>query len=310
MVKPVYIFSGFLDAGKTTAIKESLWDQSFNAGEKSLILVFEQGDEEYDSDFLHDTNSEVVYYHKLDELTKEEMKKVDSMYKPERIIIELNGMEDETRLFKPGALIKEWEIAQALTFFDGSTLRLYMNNMKQFVFNHVINTEEVYINRCKEDDVMFFRNNLKAINPRAAISFLDEKNKFIQNISSKLFDTSKDLIIDDTDYGLWYIDAVDDPYKYDGCKITLKMQYIETLDEYENVCVMGRKAMVCCSNDIQNAAITVAGVDPKVVSDGQFYQVTGKLKCMETPEFTTCVLYADDYQPAAPPLDLLVNFNY
>ena len=310
MVKPVYVFRGFLDAGKTTAIKESLWDQNFNAGEKTLILVFEQGDEEYDSDFLEDTNSEVVYYQKLEELTKEEMKKVDSMYKPERIIMELNGMDDETGLFKPGALIKNWELAQVLTFFDGSTLRLYMNNMKQFVFNHVVNTEEVYINRCSEDDVLFYRNNIKAINPRCMISFLDDKNRFIQNISQKLFDTTQDLVIDDTDYGLWYIDAVDDPYKYDGCNITLKMQYVEALDEYEKVCVMGRKAMVCCSNDIQNAAITVAGVDPKVVSDGQFYQVTGKLKCLETPEFTTCVLYADDYQPAAPPLDLLVNFNY
>ena len=310
MAKPVYVFSGFLDAGKTTAIKESLWDQNFNAGEKTLILVFEQGDEEYDSDFLEDTNSEVVYYHNIGDLTKAEMKKVDSMYKPERVIIELNGMEDETGLFKPGALYKEWEIAQSLTFFDGSTLRLYMNNMKQFVFNHVINSEEVYINRCKEEDVLFFRNNLKAINPRASIFFLDENNRYIQNISQQLFDTTKDLIIDDTDYGLWYIDAVDDPYKYDGCTITLKMQYVETLDEYENVCVMGRKAMVCCSNDIQNAAITVVNVDPKVVSDGQFYQVTGKLKCLETPEFTTCVLYADDYQAAVPPLDLLVNFNY
>ena len=310
MDKPVYIFSGFLDSGKTTAIKESLWDRNFNEGEKNLILVFEQGDEEYDEDFLHDTNSEVIYYDRLSDLTMAEMKKIDRAYKPERIIIELNGMEDETPLYKPGGLLGNWVIAQTLTFFDGSTLRLFMNNMKQFVYNHVINCEEIYINRCKEDDVLFFRNNLKAINPRAIISFLDDSNNFIKNISQHLFDTSKDLFIDDNDYGLWYIDAVDDPWKYDDKKITLKMQYVETLDEYENVCVMGRKAMVCCSNDVQDAAITVVGVDPKVVSDGRFYQVSGKLKCMETPEFTTCVLYADDFQAAEAPVDYFVNFNY
>ena len=310
MVKPVYIFCGFLDSGKTLAIKESLWDDNFNGGEKTLIVVFEKGDEEYDEDFLEDTNSEVVYYQKLEDLTKEEMKKIDKMYRPDRVIIELNGLQDETPMFQPDFFIDNWDIAQVLTFFDGSTLRMYMNNMKQFVYNHTVNSEEIYINRCSEDDVLFFRNNLKAINPTAMISFLDKDNKFI-TITQQLFDTSsKELFISDSDYGLWYIDCVDDPYKYDDCKITLTMQYVETLDEYENVCVMGRKAMVCCSNDIQDAAITVVNVDPKVVSDGEFYQVTGKLKCLETPEFTTCVLYADDYQKTAAPKEYFVNFNY
>ena len=49
-MKPVYVFSGFLDAGKTSAIKESLLDPGFNQGETTLIIAFEQGDEEYDED--------------------------------------------------------------------------------------------------------------------------------------------------------------------------------------------------------------------------------------------------------------------
>ena len=57
MRKPVYVFSGFLDAGKTTAIKESLLDPNFNDGETTLIIAFEQGDVEYDDDFLYDSNS-------------------------------------------------------------------------------------------------------------------------------------------------------------------------------------------------------------------------------------------------------------
>ena len=60
-MKPVYVFSGFLDAGKTTAIKESLLDPGFNQGETTLIIAFEQGDEEYDEDFLFNSNSYIVY---------------------------------------------------------------------------------------------------------------------------------------------------------------------------------------------------------------------------------------------------------
>ena len=43
MIKPVYVFSGFLDSGKTSAIKEVLYDPRFNEGESTLIIVMEEG---------------------------------------------------------------------------------------------------------------------------------------------------------------------------------------------------------------------------------------------------------------------------
>ena len=61
MNKPVYVFSGFLDAGKTYVIKDTLTDPRFNEGEKTLIIAMEQGDNEYDEKFLKATNSQVVY---------------------------------------------------------------------------------------------------------------------------------------------------------------------------------------------------------------------------------------------------------
>ena len=45
---PVYAFTGFLDSGKTKFIQETLEDERFNAGERTLLLVFEEGEEEYD----------------------------------------------------------------------------------------------------------------------------------------------------------------------------------------------------------------------------------------------------------------------
>ena len=45
---PVYAFTGFLDSGKTKFIQETLEDPRFNAGERTLLLIFEEGEEEYD----------------------------------------------------------------------------------------------------------------------------------------------------------------------------------------------------------------------------------------------------------------------
>ena len=48
MAIPVYSFTGFLEAGKTKFIQETLEDTRFNQGERTLVLVCEEGEEEYD----------------------------------------------------------------------------------------------------------------------------------------------------------------------------------------------------------------------------------------------------------------------
>ena len=50
MVKevPVYLFLGFLDAGKTKFIQETLEDERFESSEKTLVLVLEEGETEFD----------------------------------------------------------------------------------------------------------------------------------------------------------------------------------------------------------------------------------------------------------------------
>ena len=48
METPVYLFLGFLESGKTKFIQETLEDPRFNSGEKTLLLVCEEGEEEYE----------------------------------------------------------------------------------------------------------------------------------------------------------------------------------------------------------------------------------------------------------------------
>ena len=307
-MKPVYVFSGFLDAGKTTAIKESLLDPGFNQGETTLIIAFEQGDEEYDEDFLFNTNSYIVYLDDVKELDKKKIAQLDDDYYPDRIIIELNGMQDDNELFaKDGSL--NWLVVDYLTFFDATRLKNQMLNMRQFVFNHIINSAICYINRCSDQDLMYFRNNLKGINRNLMVVFLNEDNKVI-NIESQMFDPSKPLDIRDDDYGLWYIDAIDNADKYDGCQITLKLKWIETIKEYENVCIMGREAMVCCSNDLQKIGLTCTNVDPDKIDKKKFYSLTGKLKAVDDEEGErTVILYTDTITEVEAPEDEYVNFN-
>ncbi len=45
---PVYLFTGFLESGKTKFIQETLEDKRFCNGERTMLLVCEEGEEEYD----------------------------------------------------------------------------------------------------------------------------------------------------------------------------------------------------------------------------------------------------------------------
>ena len=219
MIKPVYVFSGFLDSGKTTAIKGTLFNPRFNEGESSLIICFEQGDEEYDEKFLKLTNSQVLYMDSINELTIEKQKEIDRKYKGiERIFIELNGMEDDNILYQTG-FISDWELAQTLTTIDASKFNLYLANMRQFLYNHVVNAEVVILNRSDDSDKRFLRNNLKSINQYSELIYEDKNGNVSNKIEDELFDVSKDLDISDMDYGLWFMDAVDNPMKYDKKKV-------------------------------------------------------------------------------------------
>ena len=44
---PVYLFVGFLESGKTKFIQETFEDPNFDSGDKTLLLVCEEGEEEY-----------------------------------------------------------------------------------------------------------------------------------------------------------------------------------------------------------------------------------------------------------------------
>ena len=309
MIKPVYFFSGMLDSGKTRAIKTTLYDERFNEpGEFNLIISMDQGDEEYDKKFLKYTNSAVEYIDYKD-LTREKMQQLEDEYDPSRIIIEFNGMQNDEEFFRNG-FIPEWEMAQTLTTIDGSSFRLMVANLRQFMFYHIKYAEVVIINRFSSEDLVYLRNNIKGMNQRVEIIFEDENGNVTNKINQSLFDTSKPLDISDIDYGLWYMDAVDNPDKYEGCQIELNSYYIEKVKEYENVGIFGRRAMVCCAEDVQPIAFTVIDIDPDRLEKNKYYHIKGIVKCLDDERgYKTCVVYASEIAPQEEPADPMVYFN-
>lgn len=309
MNKPVYIFSGFLDSGKTRAIKNTLYNPRFNEGEKTLIICFEQGDEEYDNKFLKATNSEIIYMDSINDLTLEKQKEIDSNYKFDRVFLELNGMEDDHILYNNG-LIGNWEIAQTLTTIDASKFNIYLQNMRQFMYNHVVNAEVVILNRSDDIDKRYLRNNLKSINQYLELIYEDKDGNVTNKIEDEIFDLSKDLEISDIDYGLWFMDAIDNPEKYDRKKITIKAKYVAQIDDYNNVLIMGRKAMVCCANDIADIALPCIGMKKEDIDIDKYYLISGEARCIENSEgVKVCAIDVKQYKEAEAPKEELVTFN-
>ncbi len=310
MIKPVYVFSGFLDSGKTQAIKETLYNPRFNEGESSLIICLEQGDVVYDEKFLKFTNSQVLYLDSINDLTIERQKQIDREYRGiERIFIELNGMEDDNILYQTG-FISNWELAQTLTTIDASKFSLYLTNMRQFLYNHVVNAEVVILNRSDDCDKRYLRNNLKSINQYVELIYEDKDGNVSNKIEDELFDVSKDLEISDMDYGLWFMDAIDNPNKYDGKNLTIKAKYAGKIEDARDVLIMGRKAMVCCANDITDIALPCIGLKEKDIDKEKYYTLAGIGHCVENDEgMTILALKVRSFKEAEAPRDELVTFN-
>ncbi|MGN0395727.1 MAG: GTP-binding protein, partial [Coprococcus sp.] len=132
---PVYIFMGFLDSGKTTFVNETLLDRQFTDGERTLLLVCEDGEEEYDSSALAAEN---IYMEYIDEeqLTTEHLLDLQDKYKPEKVMIEYNGMWKLDKIFEI-RVPKGWTVVQVLSFVNAETYDVYSNNMKATMIEQV-----------------------------------------------------------------------------------------------------------------------------------------------------------------------------
>ena len=246
---PLFLINGFLEAGKTQFIRFTMQQDYFRTDGKTLLIVCEEGEEEYDEELLKDTKTAVVYVDELSKLTPDYLEELEIFYNPERVLMEWNGMWDLNELKLP----KDWDLYQQITIIDGSTLDLYLNNMKPLVGNMVRNTEMIIVNRCDEiEDLEPYRRTLKGMNPQVQIVFEDEDGEIEEVSEADLpYDMSADVIeIPPEAYGIWYIDALDRPDRYRGKTVEFTAMVLKAPEFPKNYFVPGRMAMTCCEADM------------------------------------------------------------
>lgn len=310
MIKPIYVFSGFLDAGKTTAIQATLRDFEFTQHTPTLIIRLEEGDVDYDQTFLRESNSHLVTLSTASELTKEKIEELEKNYEFDRVVLELNGLEKDEDLFKRG-FAKKWELAETIAIFDTTRFTSYLTNMRTFLYDHIRYADVAIFNRADGCDTRYIRNNIKAANPRLQIVFEETNGRIWTGVDESFFDVSgTEITVSDVDYGLWYMDALDHPTHYDGKTLKVRVAYLGDIPGEKNAVMMGRKAMVCCANDITPVAFAFIGVDKNLMTKGKYYQIEGKIRVVEdTAGNPTCIVYATKSSPAANPENELVYFN-
>ena len=126
---PVYLFTGFMDSGKTSLIKDTIFENDFANGSKGLIIMCEDGDVEYDMDKLKAANIQVAEIDSEDEFTAAKLNELNMQYLPEQVFIEYNGTWGIDKIIE-AELPKGWVIVQSLATVDSTTFDLYMNNMR------------------------------------------------------------------------------------------------------------------------------------------------------------------------------------
>ena len=250
---PVYIFTGFLEGGKTTIIQESLNDQNFNSGEKTLLLLCEEGIEELDPSAFWGKNVTIHTVENESDLTAEYLATLVKGKKIDRIIVEYNGMWLLQTLYN--AMPKNWGIYQNMMFADANTFINYNNNMRQLVFDKVKDAEMVVLNRASETtDKEEIHKIIKGISRRNQIVY-DYPDGHVEydDIEDPLpFDVDAPVIvIEDDDYALWYRDLSEEMNKYHNKTVKFKAIVARDPSLDKKCAVVGRHVMTCCVDDIQ-----------------------------------------------------------
>ena len=305
---PVYSFTGFLDSGKTKFIQETLEDERFNAGEKTLLLVFEEGEEEYDISTYPYKN---VYIEVLDQqtVTTKQLSNLQKKYRAERVVAELNGMQQVGDLYM--RFPENWVVAQEVMFADSTTIMAYNANMRNLVMDKLVGAQMVVFNRLEKGaDVMPFHKLARAASRRIDIlyDYTDGSTEFDEIEDPLPFDINAPVIqVMDEDYALWYRDVTEEPQKYDGKTVCFKAQVAMLRRQKDGIFAPGRFVMTCCVDDIQFCGIPCKYADAKTLESRAWVMVTAKISAEKHPLYKgelgsvlTALKVVKDVEPADP----------
>ena len=296
---PVYVFTGFLDAGKTKFIQETMEDSRFNNGERTLILLFEEGEEEFDFSTYPSQNA---FLEVLDQqtVTTKELEALGKKYAADRIVAELNGMQQVGDLYM--RLPQNWIVAQEVMFADATTFMAYNANMRNLVMDKLVGAQMVVFNRLeKGQDTMPFHKIARAANRRIDIlyDYTDGTTEYDDIIDPLPFDINAPVIeVKDEHFALWYRDVTEEPEKYDGKKVHFKAQVAMLRRDKNNMFAPGRFVMTCCVEDIAFCGIPCRYKGAKDLAPRSWVMVTATITAEKHK------LYKGDIGPVLTAIDV------
>ncbi len=310
---PVYLFSGFMDSGKSSLIRETLIEGDFGEGGRTLLILCEDGEVEFEEAELESVNAKMVMIEEEASFTPAKLKELQLAYQPDQVFIEYNGTW-QMATFLEMDLPKDWILVQSLATVDATTFEMYLTNMRAMIMEQLFRADVVIINRCDDDTPKGkFRRAIKALNRKAQIAYERADGTIDENDMEELpYDLNQEIIdITDMDYGIWYMDALDDPRKYEGKKVRFLALVYRPQKMKKDVLIPGRFAMTCCVDDITFIGFKCKYSKAAEIAHKSWVTVTAEMKTEFALEYKGKgpVLYALDVQPAEKPEDELIYFS-
>ena len=276
---PVYLFTGFLESGKTKFIQETLEDRRFCNGERTLLLVCEEGEEEYAPDQFADKNVFIRVINSQEELNAEALKRFLDETKSVRVVVEYNGMWLLDVLY--GAMPEGWMVYQEFMFADAGTFITYNANMRQLVYDKLKSCELVVFNRFNGSmDKMEFHKIVRAASRRADIAYeyVGGKVEYDDIVDPLPFDLNADIVeIGNDDYAEWYRDMSEEPKKYENKTVRFKCRALVRKKMPDHTFIVGRHVMTCCVEDIQFAGLVCQWDKADTVKDDTWIILTARI---------------------------------
>ena len=294
---------GFLDAGKTTYIQDTILHDYFHKYGKTLVLCFEQGETEYDEQALSAYRTDVAYYEDGSDVTAFCLDAI-SKFRPDRIYVEMNIMMDLPRERFPAEMNITWSAA----WFDWTTMGLYLANLKQHVSRMVKDCAQVTFRGCPSKELLSPYSQTFRMMNRTAVYLRQDPMGYHEKAFDLFLPYSLEdpvLEISARDHIALWLDAMDHPEHYTEKRI----RFTDPLELRQDAPVpgpnAGRVVMTCCMADLQfmgfplECSTSLPGAwilleSSALIREDPYHR---KYLCLQ-------VLRAD---PAKPPQDLILS---
>ncbi len=309
-MKPVYVINGFLESGKTEFITYTLAQPYFQIGGRTLLVLCEEGENEYDEKLLKASRTVLELIEEEADFQPAKLIELEKKHKPERIIIEYNGMWN----YKEMKLPWHWKIEQQITTIDASTFPMYYTNMKSLLAEQIRASELIIFNRCDGiSDLSSYKRNVKAINRKAEIVFEDANGEINEIMEEDLpYDLKADVIeLDDNGYGIWYLDSLDHLERYDGKTVRFTAMVLKPKEYPKGYFVPGRMAMTCCAEDMAFLGFACEYDGADALAEQQWVKVKAKVAKEYFADYQGegPVLHAVSVEKTKAPRETVISFT-